>query len=423
LPAFFWVILGLIVAAIVGGLFLWIPLRTNKGERGSLGSALLTGGLISLAFWALQDVNGTHQQSIAHRQEQHERQIALRQEQQQREVAAKQTLLITVGLQKSLVGADLAERDLRGIDLSGKDLEGADLQGAQLSHARLIGANLRGATLDNADVSHADLKGVNLREAHLNGVRLQHTYMFGADLMGAIFGRGNGGRAAELNGATLINADAHGACMAGADLRNAKVSGADFTETNITGADLRGAVLEYDGIPLNLQRAFTSGLRFTATSQSRQLIVAGSWHPRSGPPRVPVPASATKDEVSEIFDSDTLRLRHRGWVRLLGVKGASPESRIGGQSTAYVRRLAPPHSTISYRLGPEPREPEPPDVGRWLGYVWLSDGTFLNQALLERGEAKRDTKHREYSRYATVIARAERDAKAAARGLWQACPE
>ena len=411
MPNLFWIILVVIVVVIVGGAAIYLRQGDDAKDKAGLGSALLTGGLIALAFWGLQNVNEGHQQKLAHQQAQREG-----------EVARRQSLLITVGLQKDLTGADLAGANLAHINLSGKTLEGADLHEANLTKARLIGTNLRKANLDNAVVAHANLEKADLREAVLNGTQLQQTYMFAANLVHAKLGPGASNRPANLTGATLINANAHGACFADANLTAAKISGADFTEAILTDADLTKAQLEYDGIPLNLRHSFTYQVKVAPSPLSKQLLATGSWH--SVPlARVAIPSSAVPDHVVQVINADTIQLRRRGDVRLLGLGVPSTEKPVGGEAASYVQHLVPPGSPVFYRLGPEPREPLPLDVGRWLAYVWTPSGLFLNQALVEKGFAHRETKHAEYHAYATVLAGAERNAKATATGLWSTCPE
>jgi len=71
--------------------------------------------VISLAFFVLQNEN----------------------EKNQRKVADRQTLRVTIGLQRDLSGTDLSNADLTHTDLARKKLSDADLHNANLNDARL----------------------------------------------------------------------------------------------------------------------------------------------------------------------------------------------------------------------------------------------------------------------------------------------
>jgi micrococcal nuclease len=58
--------------------------------------------------------------------------------------------------------------------------------------------------------------------------------------------------------------------------------------------------------------------------------------------------------------------------------------------------------------------------GRLLRYVFLADGTFVNLELVKEGYAAASTFPPDV-KYATMFAAAEKGARAAERGLWQAC--
>jgi micrococcal nuclease len=74
-------------------------------------------------------------------------------------------------------------------------------------------------------------------------------------------------------------------------------------------------------------------------------------------------------------------------VRLIGVD--TPEvygqaECYGHEASAFVERLLPLGSRVSYRLGVDPRD----RYGRALAYVYLEDGRLLNVVLLRRGYAQ-----------------------------------
>jgi endonuclease YncB( thermonuclease family) len=95
-----------------------------------------------------------------------------------------------------------------------------------------------------------------------------------------------------------------------------------------------------------------------------------------------VPARVTKHT-----DGDTLWLSGVGKVRLIGVDTPEVYGEVecyGREASAFVERLLPLGSRVSYRLGVEPRD----RYGRALAYVYLDDGRLLNMVLVRRGFAQ-----------------------------------
>jgi uncharacterized protein YjbI with pentapeptide repeats/endonuclease YncB( thermonuclease family) len=404
------IVIGLL---LVGGLVLSVPsVLGEKTARGSLGASLVTGALLSLAFFFLQDQNKKHEDKLADQQKT-----------DQQKIAQRQALRITVGLQRNLSGADLSGDYLSFVDLGGKNLSGGDLRGTQLEGAGMVGTGLERTLLDGANLKRADLTEAKLQGAELSGADLEKTQFAKAQLQGATIGQGIHGHAAYLKGAFLINADLRGACLAGADLRGAHLSGADFSGAVLTDADLRGAELELDGIPVNLKRAWTA--RAQIDQENRHFV--------STPPRINLgrrrrspsthaPADAIADRVVRISDGDTIKLKRLGWVRLIGLDAPSRKAPWGTQAREFLEHELPTNSVVRYELGPQRREPVPRDVGRWQVYIWLPDGRFLNQSILERGYGQRQAKPTEARRYIAVLAAAVQRAKAAGRGVWTTCP-
>jgi uncharacterized protein YjbI with pentapeptide repeats len=404
-------LLIVIWAVIAMGLFLWWPLRSDKKERGILGASLVTGAVIALAFFYLQN--------------QHEEALKTAADQQakvQRGIADQQTLRITVGLQRDLSGAELEGKYLSFVNLAGKDLSRADLREAKLERAGIVGVRLRNARLDRTNLIRADLTRADLQGAVLSGADLEKAKLGEARLRDAIVGEGIRGHTAYLVGASLTNADLRGACLAGADLARADLSGADFSGAVLTNADLREAELERDGVPVNLKRAWTAGIkidpsnrRFISTSpavaRTRGARSLDS-HARSG---------AILDRVVSTPTGDTIELRRLGWVRLIGLSAPSRKDPMWVQAHDFLTREVPVNSSVRYELGPQRRELLPRAIGRWRAYIWLRGGRFLNESILEGGYVKRQTKPPERHDYAAVLEEAEQRAKASGRGVWTSC--
>jgi uncharacterized protein YjbI with pentapeptide repeats len=416
-------LLILIILAILAGLILWLPLWSDRKERGALGASLVTGAVISLAFFFLQDQHEKHEKVVADRQAKLEHAIADQQTKKQKEISDQQALRITVSLQRNLAGTDLSGKDLRTIDLGGKNLSGADLRGAQLERVRLVAANLEHAQLEDADLHRADLTEANLQGATLNGANFTKTQLVRAHLNDAMIGQVSGGKPADLAGAQLINADLRRACLASVNLKGAHLSGADFTGAVLTNADLRDAELELDGVPVNLKGAWAAGVHIDPTSRGLTTKPKAPkqkhQHHRHVVPRPP--SDTVIDHVASIADGDTIRLLRLGWVRLIGINAPSRNDPVGASARDFLTQTLPKNSVVRYQLGPQRRESVPRDVGRWRAYIWLDNGQLLNAMILRRGYAQRQINPPEAHRYTLELKSAEKIAKATGRGVWRTC--
>ena len=127
-------------------------------------------------------------------------------------------------------------------------------------------------------------------------------------------------------------------------------------------------------------------------------------------------------KVTKNTDGDTLRLSGIGRVRLIGVDTPEVYGGVecyGRQASAFTKRVLPSGTRVAYKLGPEPRD----RYGRALAYVWLADGRFFNEMLVDRGYAQVLTIPPNVD-YADRFVAAQRRARKAERGLWspRACP-
>ena len=103
-------------------------------------------------------------------------------------------------------------------------------------------------------------------------------------------------------------------------------------------------------------------------------------------------------------------------MRLIGVDTPEVYGEVecfGREASAFVERIAPLGSEVRYRLGVEERD----RYGRALAYVWLADGSFLNELLAARGYAQPLTVPPNVE-YENRFARAAHRARTAGRGLW-----
>lgn len=130
----------------------------------------------------------------------------------------------------------------------------------------------------------------------------------------------------------------------------------------------------------------------------------------------PAPAQSTY-RVARVVDGDTVVLRGLGTVRLIGIDTPEtvdprrPVQRFGKEAAAALRSMVGGRDVVlEYDLDRADR------YNRTLGYLYLTDGTFVNLEMIRRGYAHAYVKYpfREMSRFRA----AEREARTAERGLW-----
>ena len=91
--------------------------------------------------------------------------------------------------------------------------------------------------------------------------------------------------------------------------------------------------------------------------------------------------------VTKHTDGDTLWLSGIGKVRLIGVDTPEVYGGVecyGREASAFVERLLPLGTRVTYSLGVEERD----RYGRALAYLYTDDGRFVNLVLVRRGYAQ-----------------------------------
>lgn len=154
--------------------------------------------------------------------------------------------------------------------------------------------------------------------------------------------------------------------------------------------------------------------------------------------------SCNKDEtttsdtatVIKVIDGDTYKINFNGKaesVRLIGID--TPESRanikakkdarksgesvkeitaLGKQATQYVKSLIKPGDKIKIEFDVQDRD----RYGRILGYVYLENGTFLNEKIIKDGYAQVMTVPPNV-KYQDKFLAAQQNARSNNRGLWK----
>ena len=137
-------------------------------------------------------------------------------------------------------------------------------------------------------------------------------------------------------------------------------------------------------------------------------------------PAVPPPTY----RVARVIDGDTIALGNGVHVRLVQIDTPevyfTPEC-YGEQASAITKRLLPPGTLV--RLLPEPSTDAIDRYGRLLRYVIRArDGLNVNVQLVRIGAAAPYFFDHRRGRYASLLDRLARTARARHLGLWGACP-
>ena len=137
--------------------------------------------------------------------------------------------------------------------------------------------------------------------------------------------------------------------------------------------------------------------------------------------RVEAPQKPRKYVVAKVVDGDTIDLAGGRRVRLVQID--TPEVSEGEcyavEALKALEALIPPGTTIT--LEADPLLDKVDRYGRLLRYV-RNGRLNVNTALVRRGAASVWFFRGDRGRYAASLLRAARQARAARRGLWRACP-
>jgi micrococcal nuclease len=135
-------------------------------------------------------------------------------------------------------------------------------------------------------------------------------------------------------------------------------------------------------------------------------------------------APGSSYRIDHVVDGDTVDLTNGAKVRLVQID--TPEVYVGvecygRQASAIAKRLLPDGTTV--RLAVEPATDRVDDYGRLLRYVIRArDGLNVNLYLVQVGAAAPYFYDGRRGRYAAMLERLARRARARHLGLWGACP-
>lgn len=137
----------------------------------------------------------------------------------------------------------------------------------------------------------------------------------------------------------------------------------------------------------------------------------------SEPLETALPMPESRDRVVRVIDGDTVVLERLGRARLAGIDAPEsvrpnyPVEPFGKESSRYLQgRLAGQPVRLEWDSERKDR------YDRWLVYIHLDDGVFVNAEMVERGMAI--TYSFERMRYTSEFLKLEAQARAAGAGLW-----
>ncbi|MBT4250901.1 nuclease [bacterium] len=133
--------------------------------------------------------------------------------------------------------------------------------------------------------------------------------------------------------------------------------------------------------------------------------------------------------VLHVYDGDTISIDKNSSterIRLIGID--SPETSekyrekecFGEEAAKKAVELL---SGKKIRIEADPTQADVDIYGRSLRYVFLEDGTFLNQKMIEEGFAKEYTFKESAYKYQKDFLVSQEEAKKAKKGLWNKCNE
>lgn len=151
---------------------------------------------------------------------------------------------------------------------------------------------------------------------------------------------------------------------------------------------------------------------------------------------LPKPVDYSHVHVREVVDGDTIRLPDRKRVRLIGIDtpeyyesdklfrdakraGITPQkmSNLGEQSYRFTRKLCE-GKDVRLEFGPERFD----SYGRLLAFVYLPDGSMLNEEIIRQGYGIAMLRFPFKQEYRDRFVAAQHTARKEGRGLWSQSP-
>ncbi len=207
----------------------------------------------------------------------------------------------------------------------------------------------------------------------------------------------------------------------------------DSTATPVTSSLSLGAVpTEASGQAGPTPPVAAATVSSPTTTPADQKLNPSNTQPSLTQPTVPVVAKTTASTaipastpatVVRVVDGDTIDVRINGAVdrvRLIGIdapetgSGRTVVECFGSESTAFLKQLIEGRPVT---LATDPSQDTRDRYDRLLAYVWLADGTFVNEVLIAEGYAHEYTYDEPYQ-YRDRFRAAYVAARDGTRGLW-----
>lgn len=126
-------------------------------------------------------------------------------------------------------------------------------------------------------------------------------------------------------------------------------------------------------------------------------------------------------QVRRAIDGDTVELINGDHLRYIGIDTPEEFDERKPVQCFAVEAAAANHKLVAGKHITFYKDmTEKDQYGRWLGFVYLTDGTFVNRKLVEEGYGFAYPYKPDVSK-AVEFASVEADARANKRGLWSAC--
>lgn len=148
------------------------------------------------------------------------------------------------------------------------------------------------------------------------------------------------------------------------------------------------------------------------------LFLSGCVSAPSATGQLEIPKDAKEALVERVVDGDTIVIEQGEKVRMIGIN--TPESVdprrpvefYGKEASRYTKELLE-GKKVFLQWGTTPKD----RYGRWLAWVWLPDGTFVNGKLVAQGYAQVYT-FKDNPEHAEYLLELQKQAREKKLGLW-----
>lgn len=147
-------------------------------------------------------------------------------------------------------------------------------------------------------------------------------------------------------------------------------------------------------------------------------LLSGCTTSSSSTDQLAIPEDAREALVERVVDGDTFVIENGQKVRMIGINAPEsvdprrPVEFYGKEASRYTKELLE-GKEVYLQWGETPKD----RYGRWLAWVWLPDGTFVNGALVAHGYAQVYT-FKDNPEHAEYLLKLQKQAREKRLGLW-----